>query len=158
MKKILAVFFALAVFTALASAQPRAVGFRAGGSVDLSYQHCFDSRDFLQADLGVNYLKYSGGLLNVTYNFIVGNVKQFNFFVGPGGHVGFYYKDGTPPPGSSEKISATFAFGLTGQMGAEYMFKKIPLNLSVEWRPTWSIVGNVFDPSSICLGVRYRLF
>jgi len=162
MKKILAVLLSLALFASLASAQPRAIGFRAGGTGDLSYQHSTDTKEFLQADLGINYLKYPGGLLNVTYNFILADVKQFYFFVGPGAHTGFYnfkvYDAPTSETPERYTINTKFVLGITAQLGVEFDFKKIPLNLSVEYRPTWSILGNVFDPSSICLGVRYRLF
>ena len=138
MKKILAIAIALVAFAVVANAQPRALGVRAGYGAELSYQHTLGA-NFLEADLG-----WSAGAVSLTgiYDFILGSEGNFNFYAGPGAHVGLF--DGG------------VAVGVAGQLGVEYNFG-IPLNLSLDWIPVFNLIpGTAFGWQSIALGIRYR--
>lgn len=56
----------------------------------------------------------------------------FRFYGGPGVHFGFV-------PNYNGKGDACAAFGFTGAAGFEYVFSKVPLAISIDWRPylTW---------------------
>lgn len=153
---VFVLFFAAAAFS-----QPRAIGFRLGGTADVSYQQCFKSDNFLEIDAGVDYLGKKGANLTAVYDFVFASVRKFSFYAGPGAHIGYYNDEVTTTyTGEEPRVTTTtvqkFALGITGQVGGEYAFERIPLNLSIDWRPAWHIVGGLFDPYSICLGVRYR--
>lgn len=132
-------------FSALANAQPRALGLRGGYGAELSYQHSL-GRNFVEADLGwtVNGVWVSG-----IYDFLVPIQDGFNFYAGPGAQLGMYMytKDG--------QYFNRFDLGLAGQVGIEYNFD-FPLQLSLDWRPAFTFLGGGFGFYGIALGVRYR--
>ena len=83
MKKTLIIIASLLAFAVVASAQPRAIGVRAGYGAELSYQHNLGSANFLEVDLGWSFS--SAGYFNVAaaYDFSVAPVGPFNFYAGP---------------------------------------------------------------------------
>ena len=47
-------------------------------------------------------------------------------------------------------------FGAMGIIGLDYKFQKIPLNISVDWKPELNLVEEVsFEASTVGLGVRF---
>jgi hypothetical protein len=47
-------------------------------------------------------------------------------------------------------------FGALGIIGLDYKFQKIPLNISVDWKPELNLVEEVgFEASTVGLGVRF---
>ncbi|MCR4825026.1 MAG: hypothetical protein K5849_06700, partial [Bacteroidales bacterium] len=77
MKKFIVILVSVLAFAAVASAQPRALGLRAGYGAELSYQHGLGS-GFLEADLG---FQGSGHGVYVTgvYDFIFASSGIANF-------------------------------------------------------------------------------
>jgi hypothetical protein len=64
------------------------------------------------------------------------------WFYGGGGYVGFGDKK-------------TY-LGPTGIIGLDYKFEKIPLNLSLDWKPELDILPNInFVPDAIALSARF---
>ena len=141
MKKILTIALSVLAFAAVASAQPRAIGVRVGGSAEASYQHSFGN-SFLEADLG---WFHDGFYLTGIYDFILGSEGNFNFYAGPGVALGFY----------SNKETSGFNAGIAGQLGLEYNFNA-PIQLSLDWRPVINFIHGGFGWQGIALGVRYR--
>jgi hypothetical protein len=46
--------------------------------------------------------------------------------------------------------------GVDGQIGLEYVFEEIPLNLSIDWKPAFNIIGITnFWAGDAALSVRY---
>ncbi|MGG9971324.1 hypothetical protein ACQ33O_05960 [Ferruginibacter sp. SUN002] len=69
--------------------------------------------------------------------------SNLKWYIGPGAHVGFY------------KGSNTFV-GIDGVIGMDYKFKNLPLNLSLDWQPTFEFGdGRGFYGDWGGLGVRY---
>jgi len=63
------------------------------------------------------------------------------WFFGGGGFVSFNNDD---------------VFGALGIIGLDYKFQKIPLNISVDWKPELTLVNEVsFEASTVGLGVRF---
>ena len=150
MKKILTIALSVLAFAAVASAQPRAIGVRVGGSAEASYQHSLGN-NFLEADLGLNILNGNGFYLTGVYDFVFASTSGFNFYAGPGAQLGFYNRKNDE--GNNE---GHFSLAIAGQLGAEYEFNAIPFNISLDWRPCWDFLGNGFGWSSFALGFRYR--
>lgn len=148
MKKILAIALSVLAFAAVASAQPRAIGIRAGYDAELSYQHSL-GQNFLEFDLGA--AGYKDIVVSGIYDFCFGLADGFNFFVGPGAQVGMYkYAK------ADEAEGTHIGVGLGGNLGIEYQFSGIPFNISLDWRPMWDFLGAGGHWSSANIGFRYR--
>lgn len=143
MKKTLLILAALLGFAVAASAQSRALGIRAGYGGELSYQHSLGA-NFAEFDLGW----FSKGFDVVgIYDFIIAGNGEVNLYAGPGAQLGFYNYDGT------SKMNV----GLAGQIGVEWNFPGVPLQLSIDWRPVYFFLnGHGFGYDSAGLGLRYR--
>jgi hypothetical protein len=82
---------------------------------------------------------------------IHGNISGapgLKWYVGPGAHIGFYdYKGYT-----GDKVVA----GLDGVLGLDYKINKAPINLSLDWQPSFEFAdGRGFVGSWGGLAVRY---
>jgi len=68
------------------------------------------------------------------------------WYIGPGAHVGFY---------NTKNGDGTF-IGLDGVLGLDYKFKGAPINLSLDWQPSFEFGDNRgFMGSWGGLGIRY---
>lgn len=145
MKKFIAILAGVLAFAAVASAQPRAVGLRAGFPVgELSYQHSLGA-NFVEADLGLHFGTNSSIGLTCMYDFVFYNANIFNFYVGPGASLGFY----------SVNDKLKFNAGIVAQLGVEAEIPSVPINISLDWKPTIvSVAGTYWD--GIAIGIRYR--
>ena len=143
MKKLILIIAAALTMSAVAVAQPKAVGIRLGYGAEVSYQHILGADNFMEVDLGWFSNGFSG---SVAYDFNVAEAGNFGFYVGPQVSFGTLAYDG----------STKFNLGAGAQLGVEYEFD-IPLNISLDWKPTFYFVpGTAFGWSSIALGLRYR--
>ena len=129
MKKIILTAALVLGFAADASAQPRALGVRAGYGVELSYQHNVNGANFIEADLGLGSFSYLN--LAGTYNFMIAqpawtNSGTWGFYAGPGVALG--------------AGKGVFNLGIAGQVGLEYTFD-FPLQLSLDIRPQIGMVS-----------------
>jgi len=126
MKKIIIVL-ALAVLTSIAaSAQPRTIGGRITYGVEATYQHSLGN-NFVEANLGFGC--FSGLNLASTYNFMLCKPDwtpkgTWGVYAGPGATLQFDFNQ-----------NGSFDFGVGGQVGLEYFFEQLPLQLSFDWRP-----------------------
>lgn len=148
MKRIITVIAVLLAAVAVSFAQPRAIGIRATYGAELSFQESLGS-NFAEIDLG-----WSSGYTNLAavYDIVFSSVDNFNFYAGPGADVCLY--DNVTPKG---KETVGLGIGVVGQLGMEYQINAIPMNISLDWRPIFRIVGPTgFGWDSIALGLRYR--
>ena len=151
MKKTIFTILLFLACTLAVSAQTRAVGVRLGGTAEVSYQHCMPSDNFLEVDAGLSYLNnFSGVHVTGIYDFVFANVDRLSIYAGPGAQMGVYNQK------TDDGIATSFHLGIAGQLGAEFAFRAVPINLSLDWRPCWAFIGNSFHADSFCLGVRYR--
>lgn len=145
MKKIMIIAALVLGLGAVAAAQPRAVGLRAGYGAEISYQHSIGEH-FIEGDLGWFSRDFD---VHATYDFVIVSPNwtagEWNVYAGPG--VGFKGYDGG------------IGFSLNAQAGIEYTFN-IPLQLSLDIRPDIICFRKGgpkwFTAWSPCLGIRYR--
>ena len=143
MKKTLILLAAILGFAVVASAQPRAIGIRAGYGAELSYQHTLGGNNFGELDLGWSLGAFSAGL---SYDFLIAPLGPLNFYAGPQVSMALVNGGGT----------TTFGLGAGAQLGLEWCFQQIPLQLSLDWKPTFIFIpGTGFGWQSIALGIRY---
>lgn len=114
-------------------------GFDGGG--ELTYQHGFGSLNRLELDLGWRGNNGNNGYhhtaLSVIYHWIWNLDGGLNWYIGPGGQVGFYnYK-------YNDKYDDGITVNLGGQIGLEYDFNElgVPILLSIDSRPMWGFLG-----------------
>jgi hypothetical protein len=113
----------------------RALGIRSGGGFgfggELSYQHPFKSN---RLEFGLGWAgrgDYNGFSLTGIYQFVKPLENKFNWYYGIGAGVGTFnrYRNQLVENNSVGRV------GILGQIGVEYLFDVIPLQLSLDARP-----------------------
>lgn len=153
MKKIL-LFSAIALLTVSANAQnnsnqsssyKNAIGVKVFDGGGLTFKHFFLGNN---AGELIGYFWKQGVRITGLYE-IHGDITGANglkWYIGPGAHVGIYntkYGDGA-------------FFGIDGVLGLDYKFNKAPINLSIDWQPSFEFGDNRgFVGNWGGLGIRY---
>jgi len=138
MKRLIMALIVLTAFAQGASAQAKgssyktALGVKFYPGAGITLKHFVKSNAALE---GIAYFSNKGfritGLYELHYDLL--QVEGLKWYVGPGAHVGFYddkYYDGN-----------TY-FGIDGILGIDYKIKGAPLNLSLDWNPSFEFGTN----------------
>jgi len=156
-KQILLLMLVIINMSAIAQVNENAIGLRfAGGNyfgTEISYQKGLSDLNRFEANLG--FYSYSDGSgFNVAgiYQWVWNIDGGFNWYAGPGAELGSWsYKSSATNKGDSG-----FYLGVGGQIGIEYNFEEIPLNLSIDTRPMIGLINSYNDFNfALALGVRY---
>lgn len=151
MKKVFLILMAIVGFSFAVNAQNDNLGVRLGGgqgyNAEISWQH-FLSASRVELDFGwANYQNASSFSLTSIYQWTFGLSDNFGWFIGPGAYLGMTSVEG----------KSHFGLALVGQVGVEYNFASIPLQLSLDIRPRFYLVPSTdFHWGDIALGIRYR--
>lgn len=104
---------------------------------------------------GLGYFYSDGFRLTGLYE-IHGNIEGaegLKWYVGPGAHIAVWndtWKKENPDRNSG------VAIGIDGVLGLDYKFKGAPINMSLDWQPSFNFVGyNYFEGGWGGLAVRY---
>lgn len=163
MKQILLFVFLLIILAIDTQAQDiskNALGLRLGDNDgfggEISYQRGLGSNNRLEVDLGWRNSKDVDAFKIVGLYQWVWNIDGgFNWYAGVGGGVGSWSYNA-----NGEKASGSFILG-AGDIGIEYNFSEIPLQLSLDLRPEiyfgndYQNYKDRFGPD-IALGIRYK--
>lgn len=150
MKKIFALLVLFATVSFTVAAQPRAIGVRAGYGIEASYQHSV-ANNFVEADLGFNFGERNALMVTALYDFVIASAYNFNFYVGPGAQLGLYtFND------YEGHTNVGVGLGVAGQIGVEYEIPAAPINISLDWRPSYHFTGLGWRGENVMLGFRYR--
>ena len=148
------------VFTVLMATSLNAQNYRTALGGRFGLFNGFTIKHFIKTDRALEGLlgfRWNGFMITGLYEYQkpFPDVKNLDWFVGIGGHVGFwndgYYKDRYYNDGHS-------AFGLDLIGGLEYTFDEVPINLGLDWKPAFNFVGN--DNvwlDGLALSVRYTI-
>src|SRR5690349_2482183 len=90
---------------------------------------------------GIAYFWEHGFRFTGLYEFHgdINGAPGLKWYVGPGAHVGFYdddYKHAYP------ERDAGVDLGVDGVIGLDYKIKNAPINLSLDWQPSFTIVSH----------------
>ena len=88
------------------------------------------------------------GLYEIHGNF--SDAAGLRWYIGPGAHVGFYdyYK-------GNYRVDGTY-IGVDGVLGLDYKFNTAPINISLDWQPSFEFGNYVgFNGNWGGLGIRY---
>ncbi len=161
MKKIILSVFLLLAATAVAFAQPRAVGARVGYNFEASYQHDLFANNMIELTAGTTNFWNGWGYaeVNGVFDWVFNIHGGWNWYVGPGAGLGIGYGHNWH---DIADVNFPFRLNVGGQVGCEYQFD-FPLNLSLDWRPMLNLFGlaNKYYPVyygffNFAVGVRYR--
>lgn len=127
-----------------------------GDGGGISIKHFINSTD--HALEGIGYFWNRGARFVGLYEFhgeFSPGADGLMWYVGPGAHIGFYndrYYDNRYPDGNG---SGSF-IGIDGVLGLDYKFEGAPINLSLDWQPSFEF-GDTrgFIGSWGGLGIRY---
>jgi hypothetical protein len=86
------------------------------------------------------------------YHGDINGAPGLKWYIGPGAHIGFYnndYKAAYPDR------DAGIDLGVDGIIGLDYKFNNAPINLSLDWQPSFTIVSHPDFRSWGGLGIRF---
>jgi hypothetical protein len=144
----------LTIFTKSASAQPNGTTYKSAVGIKV-WPFAANFKTFVgNRDRAIELLAYFSDGFRVTglYEFHTDITTQGNLklYAGLGGHAGYYDKSG-------EKEG--FSLGVDGVIGLDYKFNKIPLNLALDWQPSFEFItpSTSFQGNRGGLAIRYTL-
>ena len=83
------------------------------------------------------------------------NTEQLSLYIGYGWHLGIWSEEWKK---NNPTHKAGIAVGVDGILGLDYKIKNAPLNLSIDWQPSFNFVGSsYFESGWAGLGIRYTL-
>ena len=152
-KNLTVVFFMLSIFTGKLFAQSNVgssdyktalgVKFYPGA---ISLKHFVSDKTALE---GIAYFWNRGSRITGLYE-IHGDLENaggLKWYIGPGAHVGFY---------SNKYYAGGTYIGLDGVIGLDYKIKSAPINLSLDWQPSFEFGdGAGFSGNWGGLAIRY---
>lgn len=150
-KFILGIILLLTTQSAFSQDYRTAIGLRAGGPNGLTIKHFTKPKVAVE---GIISSRWRG--LGVT-GLIEGHTRAFginrlNFYYGAGGHIYFWgesKRDFSPYKRSS-------VVGIDGILGLEYNFREIPINIGIDWKPTFNLnVDDGFWGDDGAISIRY---
>ena len=156
MKKVLLAGI-VTMFTLLANAQSMGSNYRTALGVKF-YPGAITIKHFLQPNKAIEGLAYfySDGVRFTGLYEIHGDIagaEGLKWYVGPGAHIGFWsdaWKKENPDKNDG------MILGIDGVVGLDYKIKGAPLNLSLDWQPSFTFVGyNYFEGGWGGLGIRF---
>lgn len=115
------------------------IGLRGGFANGLTIKHFVSSKAAFE---GIIASRWKGLELTGLYE-VHGrafSTERMKWYIGFGGHVGFWNGDNTNKywgePGTSYTV-----IGLDGILGLEYSFLEVPINIGIDWKPTFNFYG-----------------
>jgi hypothetical protein len=106
---------------------------------------------------GIAYFWNRGTRLTGLYefHFDIDGAPGLKWYVGPGVHLGFYNNRYYDPNYYDGNGAGTFV-GIDGVLGLDYKFDDVPINLSLDWQPSFEFGANRgFVGNWGGLGIRY---
>lgn len=157
MKKVfLAMLFAVGVMAG-ANAQSMGSDYQTALGVKI-YPGAISLKSFTQDNVALEGLAYfwdNGFRFTGLYEIHgdITGVDGLKWYVGPGAHVGFYNDHWKKEyPGRDGGV----AIGVDGVLGLDYKISGAPINVSLDWQPSFNIIGHsYFEGGWGGLGVRY---
>jgi hypothetical protein len=139
MKKSLLIIVLSLSLMALADAQDykTGIGLRGGLYNGLTIKHFFGRATALE---GIFDTRWQGIDATILYEIShrAFDVSRLNWYYGLGGHIGFYNGDHYPNGTAGQSLTT---IGVDGILGLEYNFAELPINISLDWKPAFNLVG-----------------
>ncbi len=137
--------------SAFAQQYPASLGIRLGLYNGVTYKKGLSDKHSLE---GIFTTRFSGFNLTGLYqfNYYPFDVEGFYWYWGVGGHVGYYSNNSAP---WITEASGGVVAGLDAIVALEYVFAEIPLAVTLDYKPTFNVIGGGFIGDGGALSVRY---
>jgi hypothetical protein len=131
--------------SAVSSSYQTALGVKVWDGGGISLKHFVSGNNALE---GIVYFWNRGiritGLYEIHGDF--SGAEGLKWYIGPGAHIGFY----------NTKFGDGSFIGIDGVLGLDYKFRGAPINMSLDWQPSFEFGdGRGFAGSWGGLGIRY---
>lgn len=126
-----------------------ALGVKVWDGGGISLKHFFNARN---AGELIAYFHRRGFRLTGLYEIHgpISGAPGLKWYIGPGAHIGFY-----DHPHDDDHHDGTY-IGIDGVIGLDYKFRGAPINVSLDWQPSFEFGdGRGFNGSWGGLGIRY---
>jgi hypothetical protein len=141
--------------SAKGSSYRTALGVKVWDGGGISFKH------FVSGNNAIELIGYGWGhgfRLTGLYE-IHGNISGapgLKWYIGPGAHIGFYGHHHRHWHDDYWDDHSHSSFGIDGVIGLDYKFKGAPINMSLDWQPSFEFAdGHGFIGSWGGLGIRY---
>ena len=127
-----------------------AIGVKVWDGAGISLKHFTKPNTALE---GIFYFWDKGFRITGLYEFHgdFTGARGLKWYIGPGAHIGFYDYKNDPDYYSNKTY-----FGIDGVIGLDYKFNNAPINISLDWQPSFEFGDNRgFVGSWGGLGIRY---
>jgi len=113
------------------------VGLRGGFASGLTVKHFLSQKSAFEGILDSRWRGFDITLLYEIHN-QVADVDRLKWYFGGGGHIGFW--NGKYVPWGETGVNY-IVIGVDGILGIEYSFSAIPINIGLDWKPAFNLVG-----------------
>jgi hypothetical protein len=140
MKRILIVIIIMmcSVVSSTAQDYTTGIGVRGGFSNGLTIKHFISERAAIEGIISSRWKGFNlTGLYEIHQQAF--DVEHLNWYYGAGGHIGFW--KGRDVSWGDNRDDDYTVIGIDGILGIEYNFQEIPINISLDWKPTMNIIG-----------------
>lgn len=156
MKKLLFLFsfiVLLGISTETKAQYTTGIGLRAGVSNGLTVKHFINQTAALE---GILHTRWEGLLITGLYEVHqdIRDVKGLQWFYGGGVHLGTWNAGRGNPPWGNRNESYTI-FGINGIIGLDYSFSNAPINLSLDYKPSFNLSPGGFWGDEVALSIRF---
>lgn len=154
MKRLLMILVIVFCSISYSSAQnySTGIGFRGGFSNGLTIKHFIGETAAIEGIISSRWRGYSITGLYELHNQAF-DVEGLYWYYGAGGHIGVWNGKDTSWGNNDEDYTV---IGIDGILGIEYNFNEIPINISLDWKPTMNLIGySGFWGDGGALSVRY---
>jgi hypothetical protein len=126
------------------------VGLRAGFSNGLTIKHFVSNKAAFEGILSTRWQGFDITGLYEIHNQSAFDVEHLNWYYGFGAHIGSYNANNVPWGTSGAVV------GIDGILGIEYNFSEAPINIGLDWKPAFNLIGNSqFWGDGGALSIRY---
>jgi hypothetical protein len=154
MKRIVLSFVFILCMFSLSKAQDynTGVGLRGGFASGLTVKHFLTQKSAFEGILDSRWRGFDVTLLYEIHNQAF-DVDRLRWYFGGGGHLGFWNGKYTP---WGDEGTNYIVIGVDGILGIEYSFSVIPINIGLDWKPAFNLVGySGFWPDGGAISIRF---
>ena len=114
------------------------IGLRGGFSQGITVKHFISDVSAFEGLLSTKYRGFDVTALYELHHEDVFGVDRLNWYYGAGAHLGLW--NGNYVPGATDYHNH-LVIGIDGIVGIEYNFPELPINLSLDWKPAFNLIG-----------------
>lgn len=132
------------------SSYKQAVGVKLPLGFSATYKKFINTTNNIEAEATYWNKGFRAALLYEFNFYSFPDIPNLSWFAGPGVHAGFWKSQ------YQKTYNSKADLGIDGIIGLDYKFDNLPINVSLDWQPAITLLGDAaFIPAYGGLGVRY---